>query len=59
MPNFDAESIEAASADSIKAGERVTVTGNVVPLPAGLPLLFSGLMAGVGFLRRRREADAA
>jgi len=33
---------------------RVTVTGNVVPLPASLPLLFSGVMAGFGFLRRRR-----
>lgn len=38
---------------------RVTVTGNVVPLPATLPLLVSGLAAGFGALRRRREVSAA
>jgi hypothetical protein len=35
---------------------RVTVTGDVVPLPAGLPLFCSGIAAIFGLVRRARAA---
>jgi hypothetical protein len=55
-----AQSIDGGlSWDQLNDSVRVTVTGNVVPLPATLPLLFSGLMAGAGFLRRRRGATTS
>ncbi|WP_116132115.1 VPLPA-CTERM sorting domain-containing protein [Tropicimonas sp. IMCC34043] len=41
--------------DSIRFGTRQQVTVPSVPLPAGLPLLASGLVA-IGLLRRRRKA---
>jgi hypothetical protein len=52
-----AQSIDGGlSWDALNDSVRVTVSGNVVPLPATLPLLCSGLLAGAGFLRRRRSA---
>jgi hypothetical protein len=45
-----------ASWDALNDSVRVTVSGNVVPLPAALPLLCSGLAAGFGLMRRRRGA---
>jgi hypothetical protein len=36
----------------------IRIFASPVPLPAALPLMASGLLAGVGFLRRRRAARA-
>lgn len=44
-----------ASWNTLNDSVRVTVYGTPVPLPAGLPLLFSGLTA-MGWLRRRSRS---
>jgi hypothetical protein len=45
-----------ATWDTLTDSVRVTVTGDVVPLPAGLPLFCSGIAALFGLVRRTRAA---